>query len=1080
MVSASIRVFEKFQRAGREQTTTNNKRTNHNSNERSHEMGPLQSAPRKQQQQPTQQVAVATEAAQGSPTTTVLQMQKSSFLEFKARNATFSSTNSNLLALVDMNGALGLYNAATTPLTKLSDLPGSVVSSISFAANGKWLVGAEHGGKYAVVWDTEQRTQLTKLQHRDMTNVCCASFSKGDISTAVLATGSASSIELWGTAATQWKQQRTFTLGGAGDGARQLLFSDDGTKLLVACGEEGCVIFDVASGDGAVRIKTQSYCNAVCWSPDEQQILASDGDNIRVVDARTRDEIGKPLEGHRSPVTSLFFTADRRFFVSSSGGQLRLWNFETKTLVQETQISGIHAAIAPRGEAIITFGGEAQIEYHALRVFALDAAYIESARAGLVAWRSQHPGVDHGLGKTREQIIDALFSRGAVPPFHPTVPREAEHLIRAAFDVNPAQRPAMRELMAAVDNSFDNETVKEPEPKLTIIDTIEFMQPLKYFVANNNLVAAVDSEEGTLSLYDTTSSSPAKIADLVDPAHMNVRVSACCFSNDGRWIVSSGDKTCLVWNVDQRASIAVLQHPEEAAAAFFSRDNALLATVTASGIFLWSTATWRQQHNPIRIQGVEELSFSRDAATLLVACATGCIIFDVRTGAESRRVRLNFCVTACWSPDEKQILASNPDSISNKIRIFDAATGSEIGTGLEGHTQSVNSIRFTSDRRFFVSASNETLILWNFKTMLRVHKIRIAGDTAVVADGEFVFCMLDVRYGFSSKKVERFLVDQYPFDPMYRDSAEKALLLWSTIHPGVDHGLGGSDDAIARNTFFRNMRPPCQNVPASDVEILLSAFERDPAKRPSREAFTSLTWRALRVASYAARKQQFENWNAGVVQPAEGPIDPNVDSGSNHSSKKETSASSRVNSLQTAAAAAAAATTTQSEHTVKCLQGHLLCETRRHVPRWFCVRCEHPTPRAPTEPSFYCAKCGYDVCSTCFEKAGGRRPHQPTITTTTRYAAPGNPSVLQNDFLRPPGPDPETVTNEFACMRVVAEQGEGPPRAQQEEQLQAAYRENEGARVFREMAHMAYAFPSRDSMDSLPSGRTSQRESNLM
>ncbi|MBQ2097809.1 MAG: PD40 domain-containing protein, partial [Bacteroidales bacterium] len=67
---------------------------------------------------------------------------------------------------------------------------------------------------------------------------------------------------------------------------------------------------------------------------------------------------------------------------------------------------------------------------------------------------------------------------------------------------------------------------------------------------------------------------------------------------------------------------------------------------------------------------------------------------------------------ASFSPDGRYIVSANGDIT---VRIWDAKTGQQVGSPLEGHTSTVKSASFSPDGRYIVSASSDgTVKIWDF------------------------------------------------------------------------------------------------------------------------------------------------------------------------------------------------------------------------------------------------------------------------------------------------------------------------------------------------------------------------------
>ena len=90
-------------------------------------------------------------------------------------------------------------------------------------------------------------------------------------------------------------------------------------------------------------------------------------------------------------------------------------------------------------------------------------------------------------------------------------------------------------------------------------------------------------------------------------------------------------------------------------------------------------------------------------AALRQACQQNSAILKGHTG----RV-----YSASFSPDGRQIVSASED---NTVRIWDVATGRQVGAPLKGHTSTVYSASFSPDGKQIVSASyDKTIRIWDF------------------------------------------------------------------------------------------------------------------------------------------------------------------------------------------------------------------------------------------------------------------------------------------------------------------------------------------------------------------------------
>ena len=143
------------------------------------------------------------------------------------------------------------------------------------------------------------------------------------------------------------------------------------------------------------------------------------------------------------------------------------------------------------------------------------------------------------------------------------------------------------------------------------------------------------------------------------------------------------------------------------------------------------------QYNNAIIKGhdgwVEHASFSSDGKLIVSASTDGSIrIWDVATGKQignpmtGHDAWVNY---ASFSPDGTFIVSASNDCT---IRIWDVETGKQIGDPLTGHTNQVRAASFSPDGKYIVSASDDkTIRIWDVETGKQIGK-PLEGHTSYV------------------------------------------------------------------------------------------------------------------------------------------------------------------------------------------------------------------------------------------------------------------------------------------------------------------------------------------------------------
>jgi len=248
-----------------------------------------------------------------------------------------------LLVLV----SLGLVHADDT------SPKGTIVKSLAFSPDGKWLVAAswleaeakESG--FVTVWEVSSGKLL--FSRKEAMGFPVAAFS-GDGKR--LAVGSFTDKALVVDTGA-WKLERE--LSGHGKAARSVAFAADGRTLATASADSTVVLWDLSDParptQSVEQLDTGSPAGAVAFAPAGNTLAVGTADGTvalwDLTDLERPARLGRPLAGPGGAVTSVAFAPDRRTVAAGTadGGTARwdllpLENLRAHALTRACALAG--------------------------------------------------------------------------------------------------------------------------------------------------------------------------------------------------------------------------------------------------------------------------------------------------------------------------------------------------------------------------------------------------------------------------------------------------------------------------------------------------------------------------------------------------------------------------------------------------------------------------------------------------------------------------------------------------------------------------------------------------------------------
>ncbi len=252
---------------------------------------------------------------------------------------------------------------------------------------------------------------------------------------------------------------------------------------------------------------------------------------------------------------------------------------------------------------------------------------------------------------------------------------------------------------------------------------------------NNQTLLSTDIDGKTMAWNIETGE---KLFDITVPS---VKIVASYFSPDNTHILTlSSGNDISIWNAEKGKNIySLTEKSEQLKSNHFSPDGKCFITSPNNGVVkIWDTKTGKKIGEVIGNANyglVECAQFSNTNNTLAVGSWDRAIhLWDYTTLQKNNTLagHTYYANTVQYSKDGKYYVTASDDSTA---RIVDATTGANL-FALNGHKQHVLNSQFSPDNKYVLTVSKDaTAIIWENGTGKLLHHLK--GHTALIFRGEF-------------------------------------------------------------------------------------------------------------------------------------------------------------------------------------------------------------------------------------------------------------------------------------------------------------------------------------------------------
>jgi WD40 repeat protein len=450
---------------------------------------------------------------------------------------------------------------------------------------------------------------------------------------------------------------------------------DSGSRPSIAAAQ---LAFILATGGLRRTFAVSVSGGSVAFSPDGARIAVTDGDEVRILDATTGQEMAMIKHPDFKIHSTVAFSADgERIVTSSEDKTARIWDAATgkqMVVLEGHQDRVISARFSPDGKYIVT------------------ASLDKTARL----WDAASGKQIRLLGTHQDWATSAVFS----PDGERVITSSSSHSAPRVFDVETGM-----EINLWLD-----------EDKLAIDSySVDISR-------DGSLILAISSPRYVKVWRSTT----GRLIKNFEAAKSDLD-SALLSPDGGRIVTVSREDGFRIWDTVTERQIAQLKKVDDGSllSAAFSPDGMRMATSEKNRVRIWDMATWNPNSMVVfeSAKLVNAAAFSPDGTRIVVAFRDGIgHVYDVATKRLIMELKghKGEIVSAAFSHDGNRIVTASSDMTA---RIWDAVDGHPMVV-LEDLQNKVNSAAFSPDDQLVITNGGKMPRIWDAATGKQIAELK--------------------------------------------------------------------------------------------------------------------------------------------------------------------------------------------------------------------------------------------------------------------------------------------------------------------------------------------------------------------